>query len=468
MSRCPLISLVVLLLGCVANAEKSDRESEDEAAREVPLVTLVIRAYFGAFSMLMPMIRSVEIFWPYWKWPVVLVLDADSAADVWMGTSMFPKWMQVFLEEKPPHMDQWAELRRHSSVSKLHGYQRQSFSNFFLDKYVASDFIAQIDSDTVFHTWVTEDMLFDERKRPHVMGITQWSDFGHVLRVLGLQTDIDFMASQPMVIARKHFAAVRNFVTKTTKARDFSEAFLHLTHAVLVNETKLDHASDIHLACWQAVAGSYLWQNFNDMYAWHINWQHEGAFESGKRHWRAGAPLAKMPADHFRCPMLNVATHLSCWGDEKGRCVNLKQPTAPEKGGAQGEKHYLAKAVELLTLGLCEAHDLLLKSWLQQGKTEPEIQVIDRLFGVSFNSKNGQFGNPTDETLPTPANVCADIRSRFSMANLLFGVANTIFWLDEARGLPKTCINQGVLVWKFMVHHQREAERYFERLQNGG
>lgn len=415
-------------------------------------VTLVVRTFSGALSTLLPFLRSAELFWPVQRWPVVIVLDAEAEEDWWVSMSLLPTWVRVVLEPLPPGRHSWAEMRR--GGSKQAGWQRVAWSQFHLDSYGTTEFVAQMDADTLFHTFVTEDLLFgatvsdsgvgdNAQLRPHITGLTLWSDFGPALRALRLQEDIDFMASQPMVLRREHFASARQYVVEQMGAAEFDEAFARLTHAVLANETSgsttIDgkrEASGIRfLPCQQSVMGSYLWQFHRAAYTWHIMWRQElvsGPFP--RRAIGVGGPYARPPAAEFRCPQLYVASHLSCWGDAGGTCVDLK---GAEQGGArkgagssgdaaaspglQGGQAYMLKSAELLTAALCGARSVILR----RVRAAEDAELADSLIGAHVA---GRGAAPGGAAARTPEALCAAALRRQSLEALLLGLSNSAFW----------------------------------------
>ena len=57
-------------------------------------MTLVVRATSRQAGLFETWRQSVEAFWPVLSWPVVVVLDAESAEDAaWART--LPKWLEV-------------------------------------------------------------------------------------------------------------------------------------------------------------------------------------------------------------------------------------------------------------------------------------------------------------------------------------------------------------------------------------
>lgn len=410
-------------------------------------VGLVVRTYAGAFVALSTLLHSVELFWPHHRWPVTVVLDADSQEDRDKAAAGLPPWVRVDFEEPPPLMERWAGLQR--AGSRTHGWQRASWSHFHLDRYTDAEFIANMDSDTIFHTWVDDELLFDADGRPHVVGITHYADFGPVLRALGLPTEIDFMAAQPMVVRRRHFQDVRHFVvqrmsrdTAAGTGSTFDEAFALLTHEVLRNETLGTPPRSRHVISQQSVMGAYLWQARRPQYAWHILWRYPTP-HSGQ-----GWPLAPPPLASQRCPPVFVGSHLNCWG-ESGRCVPLKLATA---GTQQVGQHYALKSAEVLLAAICACRAVAAADgsgslgdwWARWAASRRNFPAL------------GQALVPGRDALEQ----CDDLASALPPAQLLFGISNIVFWPDEFAGVR--CLSQADLFERWGHHALRSLRSFHE------
>lgn len=138
-------------------------------------VALVIRSHCGDFALLSVLMRSVEIFWPHWRWPVVLILDGENQRDRFC-TSLFARpWLQIVLEPFPQTLATWLESEQTDKRKGYPEYLRAVFSHFLLDSWTNADFIAQIDSDSVLTGFASEETLFDDDGRSRISGATKGS-----------------------------------------------------------------------------------------------------------------------------------------------------------------------------------------------------------------------------------------------------------------------------------------------------
>jgi len=326
--------------------------------------------------------------------------------------------------------------------------------------------------------------LFDSEGRPRLAGLTFGADFKPALRVLGLQDDIDFMASQPMVLRREHFKVVRDFMTERLLPKqqqqqqqqqqlqrsadaDFDAAFVLLTNKVLRNETGPEEMSMRHLPCHQCITGSYLWDYRRSDYSWHLLWRAP----------RQPVQRPKVPAVEHLCPQLHVASHLGCWGQD-GACLDLKRGGSSSSnssnsssgvatvGGtaAMGASHrYMMKSAELLLVALCGVRRALLEVFGTEGITLAD-QVV--LLGRDGNlpQQLAAEGRGVVESL-SPEALCLDIAKDVQLVRgerwpphqaLLLGLGNTVFWRDESAG---HCDSREDLMeqWEFNV--ARVAQR---------
>lgn len=411
-------------------------------------VALVVRTFGGAVSTLIPFFRSVEKFWPYQRWPVIIVFDADHEADRALAAALVPSWAKVEFEHLPPLSKEWVELRRLGS--RRFGWQRASWSHFNLDRYTDADFVAQADSDIIFHTFVDEELLFDDARRPRVTGISHWSDFGPVLRSLDLQTDFDFMVAQPMLLRRGDFQRTRDFVARKMRAKDFNEAYALLTHAVMKNETNAIRAGTRHVLSQQSVMGGYLWAFRREMYSWHILWRSPPG-----RQWNAGSPYPKEPELMHRCPQIFSASHLNCWNDGTGRCAGLKhgddQVAVPVSERVptqvQGGQHYLVKSAWILAAALCSVRQEAQRT--ARFRLDGDVQrAVDGfvLPDFPFRSEN----HSTRES--SASELCKKALGPAEPESFLFGLSNVTHWPTGPQETSAYCYSREELFERWQHH----------------
>merc|ERR1711920_139996 len=109
---------------------------------------------------------------------------------------MLPGFVQVFLESPPHRLAEFPKLRSQ-------GYIRVQWSMFHLDRYSTAEFVAFVDSDVVFFTWVTPSLLFREGL-PIFRGMSI-PYFWLPVNMLGWRWVAEFMFGFPLVVRRDLF-----------------------------------------------------------------------------------------------------------------------------------------------------------------------------------------------------------------------------------------------------------------------
>eukprot|EP00928_Gymnodinium_smaydae_P039220 TRINITY_DN26833_c0_g1_i2.p1 TRINITY_DN26833_c0_g1~~TRINITY_DN26833_c0_g1_i2.p1 ORF type:complete len:411 (-),score=81.03 TRINITY_DN26833_c0_g1_i2:268-1428(-) len=234
--------MVVFLLTCgmmraAAIAASAERPSWWEALpdEEWPSVDMLVRSHSGETAQLLLLLRSVEMYWPIEKWGVIVVLDEDPF-DAALALTL-PAFVRAFLEPPPSHWDAFAGVRRRMEgvevpgstranfsdwdvAAESRGYVRAQWSHLNSDAYSDADFIAWVDTDCIFFTFVTPALLFSRDdagssafvrrpSRPVVAcgdaPIVYWP----VIRVLGWPWVCEFMVGFPFVLHRGVFPTAR-------------------------------------------------------------------------------------------------------------------------------------------------------------------------------------------------------------------------------------------------------------------
>lgn len=161
-------------------------------------VGLVIRTYAGSMRHLQWLFRSIDMFWPHWRWPVTVIFDAESAEDQVLATLAFPRYVNVFFEP-PPKPFQSDMLQKYWSKQ----FPRAARTFFLFDKYTSTEYIAQIDADVVLLYFCSEEALFDDDGRPRISGLVSPQN-AISMKAVGLQPGLSFMVDQPYVLHRSH------------------------------------------------------------------------------------------------------------------------------------------------------------------------------------------------------------------------------------------------------------------------
>jgi len=140
--------------------DSSNANSQQESVKGAPQVALMLRTSNREAMYLPAWLASVELYWPYQLWPVIIVLDAGSWEDAAM-TKNFPKWVQVHYDNTTRSSARWTEVMDNEVVRRGIWDMLSSWSAWNLEKYTNAEFIAIADVNAIFHTWVRRELLFD-------------------------------------------------------------------------------------------------------------------------------------------------------------------------------------------------------------------------------------------------------------------------------------------------------------------
>lgn len=333
----------------------------DGKPRAVPdiKVDLFVRTYHSKLEELSLLLRSAAFFWPP-QWGVVVALDGGSDLDKAM-CKLLPDWVRCILVERPAFYGQLNMTFRMLSGRMAPGMVWKEWSELWADRYSQAEYIAIIDSDVVFTTFATPQLLFeigdDKRPRPVIWGHTHDIYFPHTILQLVGPIVADFMDSFPLTVHRSHFQDLRRLVIKrhgsqrasakqsepqtaSAKARAFDRAFFAYVKAVHRTSADWNPTSDCfkcgECPSFHAMMGSFLWANHRDKYVWSIRHGH----------------LSGISLEHT-CPRLRVSHHLAYWGSES-------VPEYPLISMKISSKFpffslgYITRATALIFAGLCE------------------------------------------------------------------------------------------------------------------
>mmetsp|Transcript_47315 Transcript_47315/g.150752 ORF Transcript_47315/g.150752 Transcript_47315/m.150752 type:complete len:507 (+) Transcript_47315:99-1619(+) len=232
-------------------------------------VDLVVRSYaLELATVLPPLLRSVELFWPE-EWGVVVVLDAESATDRLLG-SQLPSYVRVAYEEKPKGFGKWFTPVFSTS------YLRAVYSFFTLDRYTRAEFVALVDADMVLSSAAQHRILFEQRGTelmPIVHGSHTLPVFVHCVKALLMEWVAEFMDSVPFVFRTRDLASIRAFVQgqlgfKMMNKLDFADVFYEL----IVRTTTMCRNQTMHtcIPIFHSIAGHWMFWHQRDSYAWSL------------------------------------------------------------------------------------------------------------------------------------------------------------------------------------------------------
>lgn len=224
-------------------AEAIQRALRFAWGESLPRIDLYVRAGCGAMEELHWLYPTVEVFWPSFLGDVIVVLDDGDAAAMEAFRPLNhadTKHSYRFVFEKVPCMPG----RFFNQVSYTH-----------LDRLSGADFVVTIDSDCVFHTPVTPELLFDDRGRlllPHSAKFQNGTWTSGVEHFTGPHSfQWQTMVSQPVAFAVPTFAAYRKYVKQLKPESCYYDEVLRL-----LEKPKDDLA--VKGFCWMCQLGTFI------------------------------------------------------------------------------------------------------------------------------------------------------------------------------------------------------------------
>jgi len=317
--------------------------------RKALSVDLVCRTHAKHQIMLKTLLSTVNVYWRPLGWGAVVVLDADSPADVALCESRgqpdgLQPWVGCFLEELPPGYNDYVPVRRHDEnwgLSK--GYVRAHYGHFRFDLYSQADYVAVIDSDVVFFTFGIPGLSFDwhanqhhpeAKPKPIVHGyFSDVSPCGNCIAALELPRVAEFMP-QPFIIERADFRALREFIahqvgldTVNHRSADdvnfeqaFNEAFLLIQKKMHDIGHRRGFTWD-EVPCFQTMMAHFLWYHRHDRYAWSIKYGNLSLWASTVYGMPSASSEYGSVPRFCTCPALQVASDLGGISKASGRDI---------------------------------------------------------------------------------------------------------------------------------------------------
>ncbi|CAE7517610.1 unnamed protein product [Symbiodinium natans] len=249
-----------------------------------------------------------------------------------------------FVSAKPPFYDELLTLPK---AVNFVGMIEKEWSESWADNFSTADYIAVIDSDVVFTSFVLPSLLFEPGPhglRPIVMGHSAHEVFPATVLALRLVWVAEFMDNFPLVIHRQHFASLRRVLVMLYGAHesdDFDSVFVPYLKGVWEESSK-SLAKLPECICFHSMMGSFLYHRYKEFYAWSIRHGH----------------VKSLPAEHC-CPRLRVAHHVPYWGMENWMArwgyhyKQLKFAIAWKSPASVGDLAYRQRSAALMFAGLC-------------------------------------------------------------------------------------------------------------------
>jgi hypothetical protein len=198
-----------------------------------PSVDLYLRSGCDGIMEMKYLFESIEIFWPRFLGSIIIVLDA--------GDEVI---LKHFLPVKPTH--HYVIEFEHTPCVSGRIFNQYSYLN--LDRHSSADYVVTIDSDCIFHSPVTPDLIFREGRVILASSRTFQREYWlkPVDSMLGVgMYDGHYMVTQPVTFSLSTFSSFRQWFYETKKK---------------CYEDQLSHLSpDSYLwFCWMCQLGTYL------------------------------------------------------------------------------------------------------------------------------------------------------------------------------------------------------------------
>ena len=214
-------------------ADFIDRLLEIAWGSNPPSVDLYLRSGCHGIMELKYLFESIELFWPRFLGSVIVVLDA--------GDEIILKYV---LPSKPKHH----YVIRFECTPCLPGRVFNQYSYLNLDRYSTADYIVTVDSDCIFHSPVTPDLIFRDGRVILASSRTfqreLWNASLDSMMGAGMY-DGHYMVTQPVTFALSTFSSFRDWFY-SSKGRCYEDQLSHLSP---------DH---YQLFCWMCQLGTYL------------------------------------------------------------------------------------------------------------------------------------------------------------------------------------------------------------------
>jgi GDP-mannose transporter len=201
-----------------------------------PKIDLYLRTGCSGAQELHHLLPSITLFWPRFLGKVIIVLDyAD----------------QAFAKQFVPKDSQHAYEIHFEHTPCMAGRVFNQVSYLMADKHSDADYLVTIDSDCVFHSPVTPDLLFShdgKLRLPRSTNFQEGTWFAMVDLFLGEGTSrFHTMVSQPVSFHRSTFKAYR----------DWYEAEKGICYVDSVNAL-VNSSLDVFPFCWMCQLGTFL------------------------------------------------------------------------------------------------------------------------------------------------------------------------------------------------------------------
>ena len=220
----------VCLFAYIALMLAKSASARSHVTGRYPSIDLLIRAYAGDRKKCSEyLIKSMQMFVDMSHYHPIFILDDESAADHAWGAVLERDYnFTVFYEEMPP--ENALSMKPYHEEKNGHygsvGYNRQVYTQFFLDMYSKADIIGLLDCDNIFQTFLTNELVYDNDMRIKTSAVHH-NNYGN--EPIALKMPIPFGAMETEVMPKFYWrdtiTECRNYLVKLHEAKDFPSAW---------------------------------------------------------------------------------------------------------------------------------------------------------------------------------------------------------------------------------------------------
>ena len=277
---------------------------ENDPWNKVPSLELVIRANAHPYLIRQYstwFLKSLKLFWPENWLKLTLVLDEERKEDHAEGNRLSKVWPYPKIAFRKPG----------DPAIYTHSQRRRMYlSYFYPDDYTTAEYVGFVDTDTMFTTVVTPEMLFADGKptvqarfgRPNFeIRYECWSDVSEY--VLGHKEVLQCMTYFPVVMKVAHIVEMREFVAKR-----HGKPFLEIFKKTFDFKNPSKNGADC--LCQYSIMCNYVWYYHRDEYDFHLQMAPDGKWTGDRRREsQQTVEYFKNIDPKYRVPKPRVAIH---------------------------------------------------------------------------------------------------------------------------------------------------------------
>lgn len=213
-------------------------------------------------------LRTMRLFFPKESIKLVVVLDDENIQDHRLGAKLQMEWpFPAICYSKPGDRSTYYGM----------GRTRMFWNMLNPDECTNATYVGFVDTDTFFSTFVTPELLFENRK-PVIVAKSGaptypcWEDTSEI--IIGKKSVMQCMSTFPLMIKTSHMKEMREVLSKE-QGKPFNEIF-----------RDADKHKRPQCICQFSIMCNYVWYYHRDEYSWHVqmipdgNWTGESRVES--------------------------------------------------------------------------------------------------------------------------------------------------------------------------------------------